>query len=268
MMRRKRTYMGIALGCLLILACSSTSTVSNNTGDNSQGDASDSSVNGDVRFQDIYVKDTWPFDFEGEDVDLVEELDLLDVLGDIPVDLMDADSEVDPDQLDVADEKDDKVVPDGDCNPSCGGKDCGPDGCGGVCGFCQYGFICSAGDCIESVCQTDCVVTIGSVETYKECGPDNCGGFCGFCSGESTYCGEDGFCYEGSCSGSCDGQVCGDDGCGHSCGNCQAQELCDSDGQCIPHPCGDVTYKGKCTSQYIFVECVSLQLVETNCKML
>ena len=33
------------------------------------------------------------------------------------------------------------------CVPNCSGKKCGPDGCGGSCGKCQYGDLCKSGVC-------------------------------------------------------------------------------------------------------------------------
>ena len=50
------------------------------------------------------------------------------------------------------------------------------------------------------------------------------------------------------------------------CGNCEEGQICDKSGKCVPHPCGTVTYKGKCTAKYMLVECKDLTLVETNCK--
>ena len=36
---------------------------------------------------------------------------------------------------------------DGPCEPSCSGKACGDDGCGGSCGDCQGGLQCNGGSC-------------------------------------------------------------------------------------------------------------------------
>ena len=36
------------------------------------------------------------------------------------------------------------------CTPSCGGKTCGDDGCGGSCGACGGGATCSAGQCVAA----------------------------------------------------------------------------------------------------------------------
>ena len=66
---------------------------------------------------------------------------------------------------------------------SCAGKACGPDGCGGSCGDCGEGSVCTAGHCS---CASDCA--------GKVCGDDGCGGSCGACGaglqcvGDGTSC--------------------------------------------------------------------------------
>jgi len=115
--------------------------------------------------------------------------------------------------------------PDGTvCVPSCGDKECGPDGCGGVCGVCAAGAECYAGQCV-GLCTPQC--------GGKECGDDGCGGSCGACAAGAE-------CYAGQCVTvcvpQCDGKECGDDGCGGSCGACAAGGQC-VDGACTPDPC-------------------------------
>jgi len=39
------------------------------------------------------------------------------------------------------------------CTPDCGNKECGSDGCGGTCGSCEYGNVCSP----EGMCKSKCV---------------------------------------------------------------------------------------------------------------
>jgi hypothetical protein len=59
------------------------------------------------------------------------------------------------------------------CTPDCKGKQCGTDGCGGVCGYCAK---LSAYDCSNigtCVCVPSC--------KDKSCGGDGCGGSCGSC---------------------------------------------------------------------------------------
>jgi hypothetical protein len=77
----------------------------------------------------------------------------------------------------------------GTCTPSCTGKVCGDDGCGGSCGTCGTGQTCnSAGQCTGGSCTPSC--------TGKTCGPDGCGGTCGTC-GTGQTCGSNGTCSGG-----------------------------------------------------------------------
>ncbi|MFA5764503.1 MAG: hypothetical protein WC915_06880, partial [archaeon] len=61
------------------------------------------------------------------------------------------------------------------CVPNCAGRNCGSDGCGGICGTCSgstpncVNYQCSAAACVPS-----CV--------GKTCGSDGCNGSCGTCS--------------------------------------------------------------------------------------
>ncbi|MFN7131869.1 MAG: hypothetical protein ACK4N5_07295, partial [Myxococcales bacterium] len=104
------------------------------------------------------------------------------------------------------------------CTPSCSNKICGDDGCGGSCGDCPVGRVCSDGLCVQ--CQPSC--------QGKVCGPDGCGGTCGSC-GQGTSC-QNGQCAQ--CTPNCQGKSCGDDGCGGSCGSCGPAGTCDS-GACV-----------------------------------
>ena len=98
------------------------------------------------------------------------------------------------------------------CTPNCYNKQCGDDGCGGSCGECPDGGMCSLGG--KCNCSPDC--------TDLECGDDGCGGSCG-------YCIEPAVCTEGTCvcTPDCTGKICGDDGCGGSCGSCPVLHKCD-----------------------------------------
>jgi serine/threonine protein kinase len=69
------------------------------------------------------------------------------------------------------------------CVPSCQGKHCGDDGCGGTCGKCNSGERCERGRC-RSACVRDC--------RNKECGSDGCGAACGRCAAGTT-------CQRGRC---------------------------------------------------------------------
>ena len=139
------------------------------------------------------------------------------------------------------------------CLPDCQGKECGDDGCGGLCGYCSLGS-----DCDEATGLCQCVASCAG----KECGSDGCGGSCGQCHGcgvvcisyeclnpdcfakdcgddgqgcicgvcpDTDYCGGDGLCH---CDGDCAVKECGDDGCGGSCGTCPADQVCGGLGKC------------------------------------
>lgn len=80
------------------------------------------------------------------------------------------------------------------CTPNCVNRECGSDGCNGVCGRCSQSscgdrpksecrVICSEGKC--EICKPNC--------EKKECGPDRCGGMCGVCISDKG-CTSDGKC--------------------------------------------------------------------------
>jgi hypothetical protein len=60
-----------------------------------------------------------------------------------------------------------------DCTPECTGKECGSDGCGGLCGECPV----AAPFCAEGSCAVACVPDCAG----NKCGDDGCGGNCGAC---------------------------------------------------------------------------------------
>ena len=101
------------------------------------------------------------------------------------------------------------------CVPSCQGKHCGDDGCGGSCGECtEHGSAYCAPDGTCS-CRADC--------EGKKCGDDGCGGSCGECkSGERC---EQSRC-RSVCVQDCRSKECGSDGCGGRCGRCAAGTTC------------------------------------------
>ncbi|MBT3865075.1 hypothetical protein HOF67_03535 [Candidatus Peregrinibacteria bacterium] len=66
------------------------------------------------------------------------------------------------------------------CTPNCFGKDCGSDGCNGLCGYCNWDEVCSNGICAPN-CVPDCF--------GNECGNDGCGGNCGNCAFDETCVG-------------------------------------------------------------------------------
>ena len=127
------------------------------------------------------------------------------------------------------------------CAQQCAGKECGPDGCGGVCGVCEANAVCTID--AKCLCIPDCA--------GKECGPDGCGGSCGECSKDCPVYEE---CWAGHCVAlcqpDCTGKECGDDGCGCPCGECAEGQEC-VDGGCICMPscednCGDDGCGGSC----------------------
>ncbi len=100
------------------------------------------------------------------------------------------------------------------CEPLCEGKECGPDGCGGVCGSCTGGESCQNGQC-KPLCEPQC--------EGRSCGDDGCGDLCGECE-PGLVC-EAGLCID-SCIPQCEGKECGDNGCGGSCGKCAPGMSC------------------------------------------
>lgn len=111
------------------------------------------------------------------------------------------------------------------CTPSCTGRVCGSDGCGGTCGpGCGATQNCTAAGQCEAACTPNC--------TGKQCGPDGCGGTCGNgCAGTLTCNTNTGQC-SANCTPSCTGRTCGDDGCGGACApGCGAGTTC-SQGTC------------------------------------
>lgn len=110
-----------------------------------------------------------------------------------------------------------------DCVPSCEGKTCGTDGCGGTCGTCTGGSVCQVGKCVCSardhkaccgtdVCWVDSCGTVGDVA--ETCVLS--------CSNASCV----------NCIPACEGRQCGSDGCGGTCGTCPEGEECSATGMC------------------------------------
>jgi len=95
------------------------------------------------------------------------------------------------------------------CQPSCAGKSCGDDGCGGSCGTCNSP-------------PADTCAGPGTLRRYNASGTCNAGFACDY-SYSDTSCpyGCSGAQCQG-CSPSCAGKSCGDDGCGGSCGTCDS----------------------------------------------
>ena len=125
----------------------------------------------------------------------------------------------------------------GPCVPSCAGKACGPDGCGGDCGVCSAAKVCQEGQCVcDDVCQPtkpECL----SLTTWHACLSDAAG--C-LVWGEPKACAEGQQCLPElgtcGCKPDCAAKSCGADGCGGSCGGCDG--ICSPEGQCVcEHEC-------------------------------
>lgn len=154
-------------------------------------------------------------------------------------------------------------LPDGNCIADCfrqdgTKKECGPDGCGSICGYCSYEKQCVVDECKE-VCVPKC--------DGKECGSDGCYGECPPGCDPGFACGEDYTCYP-DCDhdGFCANRQCGPDGCGGSCGSCGLGTLCNNEtGMCQTDPCvGIPVDTGKCTDGVLY-QCINGQPLETVC---
>ncbi len=178
------------------------------------------------------------------------------------------------------------------CEPQCEGKECGYDGCYGLCGRCPSGEYCDNGKCKTCSC------------SGLQCGPDQCGHPCGTCT-NGMYC-KHGTCVmpstvpyycsthliggskdadldrcvcnkvgdwpccrlrwneqciqeaerycdiECPCLPDCKGKQCGPDGCGGKCGTCPDNAPFCHDGTCVP--CMDCS-KLECGSNGCGVPC-------------
>ena len=65
------------------------------------------------------------------------------------------------------------------CKPACAGKQCGPDGCGALCGMCKFGWLCDA----VGMCQDAC----GDVSGLQAGAPWPTYGYCGTRIGRSPF---------------------------------------------------------------------------------
>jgi agmatine/peptidylarginine deiminase len=157
----------------------------------------------------------------------------------------------------------------GPCTPSCDGKECGSDGCGGSCGTCGAGLTCQAGACVQGGATLDQCLGMDTpsaqgcavVASMEGCCSNE--GWVIWCDGGNTYCidctqaspatcgwsadasfydcaqsgadpsGQNPLsCGGGTCTPDCNGKQCGNDGCGGSCGSCGAGQSCQA-GQCV-----------------------------------
>jgi len=204
----------------------------------------------------------------------------------------------------VAEEKAEEVFDaDVPCIPNCEGRECGSDGCDGICGFCNWpGYCLPDGTCSEEPCiPVNC--------SGLTCGPNGCGGYCGqsACSdildlvcidpqGKCTFdecdgfnkpipgyyntkglCAKGGFCKDvkwnciEKCVGlppNCGSKQCGTDECGNACGECAPGYECGYDGFCYKDACqGIPEEKGKCdpANKSILWVCSNKALMKIDC---
>jgi hypothetical protein len=137
------------------------------------------------------------------------------------------------------------------CSPACEGVQCGPDGCGGICGQCEGNQdICQDGLCL-------CVAACAG----KECGDDGCGGTCGEC--EAPFACQANKC---ECTPDCQDKECGYDGCFGECGSCVAPYACNGGtcgcayGSCGPGDDLDAVCQGTSLGNCGYWDCA-----ETGC---
>jgi hypothetical protein len=143
------------------------------------------------------------------------------------------------------------------CVPSCAGKACGDDGCGGTCGTCINDDSCSkvaceAGQCQYTINPYYCMINGFCVGSGLEDPADSCR-VCSPLDSQTDWtfednllaCGFEKHCWEGTCcspGANCTGKQCGSDNCGGSCGTClDAQHLCLEDASC-GHPYAAIPY--------------------------
>jgi hypothetical protein len=116
----------------------------------------------------------------------------------------------------------------GGCMPNCIGKQCGSNGCSGLCGTCNAGYTCNdAGLCVKGATgcgasYPDCKACVCKADDYC------CSAWDSQCTQECTSVAECVGVCGGSCSPNCTGKQCGGDGCGGSCGTCSAGYSCSS----------------------------------------
>ncbi len=153
----------------------------------------------------------------------------------------------------------------GECLEDCGKKDCGDDGCGGICGQCDDGFACDPnGKCL---CEPDC--------EGKNCGPNGCGAKCGVCAGRNPVCNVLQVCEPEPPSPCGDGDCLVADeencfSCPLDCGECPecGDGACDEEELCTfcPTDCGPCTY-GDCCAYHDFSGCEDGDIVDCVCNI-
>ena len=139
------------------------------------------------------------------------------------------------------------------CTPTCAGKECGTDGCGGSCGGCAAGKKCDVSNnkCVVDPCNSvpgsGCCVgqKLYACDSQGQFNGTDCGAtgkfLCGW-DGAKYACGTGGnagpsgasakSCPAAMCVPNCSGKTCGSDGCGGVCGACLDGKSCTSEGKC------------------------------------
>jgi hypothetical protein len=141
------------------------------------------------------------------------------------------------------------------CVPGCIGRNCGPDGCGSLCGSCP----CPSCEVSETACSPSGICVCAPDCEGRVCGPDGCGGLCGSCpcldcAPEETMCLDDGSCV---CLPDCQGRECGPDACSGTCGNCPCPECTLEQGTCAP--------SGRCVALLDLEDCAELSSCVDEC---
>ncbi len=116
----------------------------------------------------------------------------------------------------------------GTCVPDCQGKECGKDGCGGICAVCPAGISCTDFLC-SGTCDDECEpsgATSCAGDGLSECGQFDDDGCLDW--GPPEPCVGAGHCVEDACvcEPNCAGRQCGYDGCEGSCGTCASGTTC------------------------------------------
>jgi len=183
------------------------------------------------------------------------------------------------------------------CVPECANKNCGPDGCGGICpNLCAKGQACTNnGGCVDGCGEVPVDGCCAGGKLYY-CGQKGLIGSWGIrsidCKGKGMGCG---FSSQGAsyacvpgmgsadpsgkkkmkcpaslskCTPDCKGKTCGDDGCGGSCGTCKGFEKCEAwSGTCyVPPPnCNGAPWEGSCSGSKLTFCSASKHLVSKEC---
>jgi GH18 family chitinase len=135
----------------------------------------------------------------------------------------------------------------GTCTPSCAGKTCGDNGCGGSCGTCTGGATCNG----NNQCETSSGGNNGSggcTAPAWDATVSYATNFKVSSAGKTYTCIYVTGCPAGykppyaniwdagvtcaSCTPNCSGKTCGADSCGGSCGTCASGKTCDANGAC------------------------------------